>query len=252
MTQTPVTFHSSWLGVAGAQVANPRSGPWHSARRLFEAVINAHGGWNAWLAWRGLEFALQDFGGALMLLKGYRRTFTCPQRIVVDVKQRRVEFRYPGHSDRFDDGGVTFSAAQTSIQDGRELFRGTTFEQWRPEHAAYFFGYSWANYLSYPFSLASFEYVAHTQTSAGTSFWIRFPEGFHTHCRLQRFDFGRDGLLYRHDYRASLAGPLVYGAHYCGGYTDVAGVKVATWRNVRPRFRAWVLPISGVSGKLVF
>jgi hypothetical protein len=222
------------------------------AQATFERHIAAHGGFEAWEALRVIEFEPQEVGGFLLALKGLGRTCFSPRRIVAHVKERRVEFVYGSHTDTYANGAVTSQPRDVTVTDGRVLFRGTTFEPWYPEHAAYFFGYAWTNYLSLPFLLPELELVAAQVRGARHSYCVRFPERAHTHSPLQRFIFGSDGLLLRHDYRARLAGPLVFGAHYSWDYTNYRGIRLARRRSARPRIGPFALPLNGIGARLTF
>jgi hypothetical protein len=185
-------------------------------------------------------------------LKGLGRTFFPPLRIVACIKERRVEFDYGSHSDIYANGAVASPLRDVSVTDGRVLFSGATFEPWYPEHFAYFFGYAWTNYLSLPFLLPGLELVATQVQHARHSYSVRFPEQAHTHSPVQRFIFGSDGLLLRHDYRARLAGPLVFGAHYTGDYASYRGIQLAGRRSARPRLGRFVLPLNAIGARLTF
>jgi hypothetical protein len=53
---------------------------------------------------------------------------------------------------------------------------------------------------------------------------VRFPEGIHSHTREQRFYFGSDGLLRRHDYEVDVWADTP-AAHLLSDYVDVNGLK---------------------------
>lgn len=205
----------------------------------------------AWEKLEKLQFQMKTFKGALVFVKGLGRTFFASRSIHVFPKQRKVEFLYEDHTDTFENGRIIYSRSKKQIENGRLLFRRTTFEQWYPQHAAYFFGYAWANYMSYPFILPNFEllnFKVHNNGSA--AFKIRFPIDFHTHCQDQIFYFSQQKMLCRHDYRAELAGPLVFGAHFTQDYTQSQELQIGFIRKVRPRLGAVLLPIYGIFGEI--
>ena len=220
------------------------------ARERFEDVVAAHGGWAAWSAVERIDFELTQFSGALLFLKGYPRSFVRPGRVSVLPHERVVTFEYPTHRDKFEDGRVTFGVEQQVLANGRVAFSGATFERWHALHATYFFGYAWANYLSYPFILPNHQLLRCDVRPRSSSFTIAFNSTFHTHSEVQEFYFGPDHLLRRHDYRAALAGPLVYGAHLTQRYTAHQGLQVALTRIVFPRAGRVPLPIKGITGEL--
>jgi len=230
-----VDYHESWPA---------------TERASFETVIRAHGGWAAWDRFDRVRFRLRRFRGALVLAKGLGRTFSAPFAVTVEPKARRVAFHYEGHDDLFEDGKVTFGPDHATTSAGPGLFARRMLERWYPPQATYFFGYAWANYFSYPFILPRFELVKSERRPAAWVLDLRFPVGFHTHCEVQRFHFDHDHMLRRHDYRAELAGPWVFGAHETADYTLFAGLQVARTRKVRARVGSVVLPIYGIYGEL--
>lgn len=228
-------YHSSWSPEAVAR---------------FETAVAAHGGWDAWDRFEKVSLDLIEFRGLLPFVKGLGRTFEKPKTITVDPRKRIVEFAYETHSDFFFDGKLVYSPAKVEVADGRTIFKKMTFERWRPQHALYFFGYAWANYIGYPFILPPFELVTWKKTTEGSAFRIRFPPSFHTHCPEQTFYFAGDGLLSRHDYRAVYAGPLVFGAHKTEGYRTAGGIQIALIRKVHERLGTLALPGYGIYARL--
>jgi hypothetical protein len=221
------------------------------AKSHFEEIIKAHGGWEAWNQLECLSLELKSFKGFLVFVKGLGRTFAAPEQIEVFPKKRRVDFKYPSHTDTFESGKIIYSPEKKTVDDGRTLFRKTSFEKWYPQHAAYFFGYAWANYLSYPFILPEYRLLSWERKQQVTTFTIEFPESLHTHSRVQKFYFNEMNLLSRNDYRAEFAGPLVYGAHHTSEYVNFKGLQVAQLREVYPRLGRVVIPIYGIYAELV-
>ena len=62
----------------------------------------------------------------------------------------------------------------------------------------------------------------------------RFPDGVHTHTQEQRFYFGSDGLLRRHDYEVDIWANTA-AAHFLSDYVEVNGFKFPAKRRVHPR-----------------
>jgi hypothetical protein len=83
-----------------------------------------------------------------------------------------------------------------------------------------------------------------------STFKIKFTDTHRTHCKIQTFYFDKDNLLFRHDYKASLAGPFVYGAHYTEDYQDLNGIKFACTRQVKAKLAGVVMPINGIYAKM--
>lgn len=227
--------HSSWTTSALAALSD---------------AVNAHGGWQAWEAVNYFHLKVEELGGLLMVLKGLGRTFQAPKSIIVYPKLHKVIFRYDEHEDTYHDGSVSCPRDNFFVEDGRTLFSGGVFERWDAARCAYFFGYAFSCYLSYPFSLTQCELVSYRQHNGAFTLEVDFPANAHVHCTRQRFFFGRDGLLARHDYRARLGGPLVWGVHYTSSYVSVGGIQVARSRMARAGLGRLDTRIPGLYGSL--
>lgn len=228
-------FHPSWTA---------------PARAALSCIVEAHGGWPAWEAARFFHLKVEKLGGLLLFLKGLDRTFQAPDSIIVHPKSRKVAFRYDGHEDTYDDGSVSCPRTNLFVKDGRTLFSGRTFERWDAARCAYFFGYAFTCYLGYPFTLAQCKLVSFRQRDGELILEVDFPTNAHVHCTRQRFLFGSDGLLARHDYRARLGGPLVWGVHYTSNYVPVGGIQVARSRMARAGLGRLDTRIPGLHGTL--
>jgi hypothetical protein len=216
----------------------------------FEQAIAAHGGWKAWNEFKTVDLRLLEFRGLLPFIKGLHKTFFPPRLMKIDPKRRHVEFEYETHTDVFDDGRLLFSSEKRVVENGRQLFTGSTFERWRPQHGLYFFGYAWANYIGYPFILPKFHLLKWKTSNSITEFTIQFPKTFHTHSAVQTFFFDSNQLLFRHDYHADVAGSVFYGAHFTEGYEEFNGIKIACIRKVRPRLWRISAPMYGIYARL--
>ena len=121
--------------------------------------------------------------------------------------------------------------------NGREAFDRSFNGQWDPLNLAYFNGYAMWTYHAAPFVFGEPGYVARDiapiadegATLRGVA--VRFPEGVHSHTREQRFYFGADGLLRRHDYTVDVWADTP-AAHFLSDYVDVEGLKYPTRRSV--------------------
>ncbi len=219
------------------------------AQDAFEKIIASHGGWNAWDHLDQIDFDIEKMSGFLMWVKGLNRTFFKPQRMTVFPKEQRAQFHYLNHRDEYFNGKVQLGSPTVGHYNS---FKKSTFEKWTPWHGTYFFGYAWCNYLSYPFSMAQHKLVNYTLNSSSSQFVIEFPEDKITHSHRQTFYFNEKHLLHRHDYRARIAGPFVYGAHCTEGYVEYKGIKFPRVRKVWPRFGPLTLPVYGIYGKMKF
>jgi len=229
-------YHQTWSAEAKAE---------------FEKIISAHGGWQAWAQFGDFSFAVKKFCGFLLFVKGQNRSFFSPKFVTVNPKTKSLIFDYGTHRDTYVDGRLLLSNGQV-IEDGISLFTKKVFEQWTPAHMLYFFGYALVNYAGYPFILPEHE-LLNFQVKDGQSYFdIKFAEGFRTHSRIQRFYFDKRHLLVRHDYRAELAGPFVFGAHETHDYKNFQGLQLAQTRKVKPRVWKWGLRPYGIYAELLF
>jgi hypothetical protein len=64
---------------------------------------------------------------------------------------------------------------------------------------------------------------------------VLLPPDVHTHSARQRFIFGDDGRIVRHDYVADVIGWWARGAHYWEDYTRCRGLLIACRRRVVAR-----------------
>lgn len=223
-----------------------------NAKAHLEKCVVAHGGWTAWEKLTEVSIRFTKFYGFLLFIKGLHRRFFTPNQIQIGTKSLEVQFKYDSSIDCYKNGQLKSGLSKQVYDDGKELFSAGFFEQWSPLHAAYFFGYSLINYISYPFILPKFDLMEFKQSEKGSVFKIQFPKNERTHSEVQTFYFNSQNLLYRHDYSARLAGPLVKGAHFTEGYERYKGVMIAKTRKVFPRIGPFFLKIPAIYAKLDF
>lgn len=230
-------YHSSWSAEAKVE---------------FEKCILAHGGWDAWNNFNNFTFSFKKFNGVLLFVKGLGRNFHTPDQITIIPKSKTAIFDYGYYSDQYKDGLLYIHDKDLTIIEGRQIFKQSTFEQWTPEHALYFFGSALVNYISYPFILPQFELLSFKVNNYIRTFEIKFPESYRTHSIKQKFFFGEDDLLQKHTYRSRLAGPFVFGDHSTEDYKNFKGLMIAQTRKVRPRLGPCSLPAYGIYAELDF
>jgi hypothetical protein len=215
------------------------------ARALVERAIATHGGREQWLATRSINLTFGAARGLLMDLKGYARTFPAPRHCEILPHDRTTIFHeYPDedHRGRFVDGDVTIESLRTGrpsteSRDHRRTFTGLAkYRRWDALDALYFFGYALLHYHSVPFTLGGSRLVrviAHSSRMDGIE--VAFPGNVHTHSRRQRFFFGPDGRVLRHDYVAEIIGSWARGCHYWEAYERVDRLLIARRRRVVAR-----------------
>ncbi|MGE0220133.1 hypothetical protein [Mycolicibacterium sp.] len=212
----------------------------HTTTALLDEVLDAHGGLAVWRRVRDLHGRI-DSSGVLFETKGRApnqpiREFTVAMREVaaqvrVIGEPLRVNFTAERTTLVSDDGSVL--AEQTQIRDG---FAGHELSTpWNPLQGAYFSGYALWNYFNLPFlltlpgvRLTDIEPVeVDGQTLVGIG--AELPDTLPTHSRSQRFYFGPDRLLRRHDYRVDIAGSFPIN-QYVSDYVTVGGLAMPTTR----------------------
>lgn len=212
------------------------------AFRLLEQALEAHGGHDRWRRFKGIASTIRT-GGKLWELKG-APLIAVPRRTTSEFHRQWTQvtpFGEPGWTMTWTPGHVEIVAGDGSViaarDNGREAFDRSFDGQWDPLNLAYFNGYAMWTYHAVPFVFGEPGYDAREiapiaqegTTLRGVA--VRFPEGMHSHSREQRFYFGSDGLLRRHDYTVDVWADTP-AAHFVSGYVDVEGLKYPTHRNV--------------------
>jgi hypothetical protein len=215
-----------------------------NAVALVDRAAARHGGWTRFQALSSVTLEFLALGGALPRLKGLGSTFDKPARVTVWPHECRARFgEFAGGDGIFDRGDVRLERdgiAVAASRDHRVTFAGARkLRRWQPLDALYFFGYAIANYLAQPFLLSHARHLA----SDGRSVLVEFAPDWPAHCRVQRFWFGDDGLLLRHDYTAEIVSGWARGAHFVEDYVEVDRLCFPRVRRVVGRIGRWATPI---------
>ncbi|MCA1493238.1 hypothetical protein I6F11_20145 [Ensifer sp. NBAIM29] len=210
--------------------------------KLLEEALEAHGGYDRWRKFKGIASTIRT-GGELWELKG-APLIPVPRRATSEFRRqwtRVTPFGEPDWTMIWTPEHVEISAGDGSIiaerDNGREAFDRSFNGQWDPLNLAYFNGYAMWTYHATPFVFCEPGYEARDvaliehegETLRGVA--VRFPEGVHSHTQEQRFYFGSDGLLCRHDYTVDVWADTP-AAHFISDYVDVDGLKYPTRRSV--------------------
>ena len=209
---------------------------------LLKWATDAHGGLERWRQFRGVASTIVS-GGSLWSLKGIEMDRT-PRRVTSEFRRqwtRQAPFGnpdwimtwVPGHVEVADGNGKIIAERD----DGREAFDRSYAAAWDLLNVAYFSGYAMWIYHAAPFVLAEPGYetreiasIEHEgETLRGLA--VCFPESVHSHTREQRFFFGKDGLLRRHDYEVDVWAHTP-AAHFLSDYVDANGLKFPSHRSV--------------------
>jgi hypothetical protein len=212
---------------------------------LLAEILEAHGGFERWRGFKRLSSTIVT-GGALWGLKGIDLPPT-PRSVTTELHRQWASFMPFGE----DDWTMTWTPERVVIQQAsdviaeryepRKAFEGHSFDTpWDPLHLAYFNGYAMWTYHALPFALGEPGYEVREieaivdQGEVLRGLGARFPEDVHSHCRDQRFYFGADRLLRRHDYEVDVwAGTAA--AHYLSDYVEAGGLRLPSRRRVYPR-----------------
>lgn len=217
-----------------------------TANSLLTEMLAAHGGLERWRALKGMSSTIVT-GGSLWGLKGIDLP-PVPRTAITDFHRQWSSVSPFGDPDWTMTWTPSHVVIKSSAEDviaerdnPRDAFLNHGYETaWDPLHLAYFNGYAMWTYHAVPFVLAEPGYrvndvppVSHKgETLRGLR--VRFPDGIHTHTQEQRFYFGADGLLRRHDYEVDVWANTP-AAHFVSDYVEVGGLRLPTRRRVHPR-----------------
>ncbi|HEX8448599.1 MAG TPA: hypothetical protein VF652_03310 [Allosphingosinicella sp.] len=205
-------------------------------------ALEAHGGVDRWRTFEQLSSTIVT-GGALWGLKGVEMP-PIPRRVATDLRRQRASFTpfiEPASTMVWTPERVVIQQASDIVGERfspRESFAGHLLETpWDLLQLAYFQGYAMWTYHSLPFLLADPGFEVREiepvedrgEILRGVS--ARFPGEIHSHSRVQRFYFGADGLLRRHDYDVEISGGTS-AAHYVSDYVEVDGFRFPGRREV--------------------
>ncbi len=219
------------------------------AREFLQKAADRHGGFAAFRDIEAITIRLDEMRGSIPVAKGIGRTFSLPDQIVVYPNLEQASFAYPDGAIQFDRGAIVYPSRR--ISNYRTSFNGVRkLRFWTNYDAVYFFGYSLVNYFSLPFILEAIE-IRNANISALGPSWIEvmFPVNADTHSQHQRFWFDDTGLLFRHDYRADILGPIFYGAHFSQDYRFDFPIPIAQNRVVKIRLGHVVTPFAVLNGR---
>ena len=212
---------------------------------LLKDVTDAHGGLDRWRRFQGVASTIVT-GGELWDIKRVKLLLT-PRRVTSEFCRqwtRETPFGEAGSTMTWTPQHVEIADSKGMIIDqrdnGRDAFDRSFSGPWDRLNLAYFSGCAMWTYLATPWVLAEPGYEAREiapivhkgETLRGLA--VRFPEDVHTHCREQRFYFGKDGLLRRQDYHVDLWADAPV-AHFVSDYVDVNGLKYPTRRSAFAR-----------------
>lgn len=217
----------------------------HQPILLLNEALAAHGGSERWRQFQGVTSTILT-GGRLWDIK-QANLVRMPRRATSEFHRQWTQvapFGEPDWTMTWVPEHVTITDSKGMIiaqrDHGREAFDRRYDAHWDPLNIAYFNGYAMWTYHAVPFVFAEPGYLAseiEPIEHAGEmlrGLKIRFPAVIHSHSREQRFYFGSDGLLRRHDYAVDVWADTP-AAHFLSDYIDVNGLKFPRRRSVFAR-----------------
>jgi hypothetical protein len=202
---------------------------------LLNEAMDAHGGLDRWREFKGIASTIIS-GGKLWEIKG-AKIIPTPRRATSAFRRQWTQVTPFGDPD----WTITWAPERVEITDGkgailaqrdqgRDAFDRSYNAPWDPLNLAYFNGYAMWTYHAAPFVFAEPGYEAREiepishEGEMLRGLKVRFPVDVHSHTREQRFYFGSDGLLRRHDYEVDVWADTP-AAHFLSDYVDVNGLK---------------------------
>ncbi|HTU72148.1 MAG TPA: hypothetical protein VMG38_01385 [Trebonia sp.] len=212
---------------------------------LLQAVINAHGGIDRWSRLHSVTAHLAQ-GGAGWAMSGHEGILA-DSFVTASLHEQRVSyhpFGAPGQRAAYTPERVaivTDSGDELEALDHPAASFGVHGPvPWTTLQVGYVAGTSIWAWLTQPFTYAlpGFQVTEPGPVSEKGEelrrLRVRWPDGLAAHSSVQTIYVGGDGLIRRHDYEmAVMDGHKV--AHFVSGYTEVAGIMVATRHAVFPR-----------------
>jgi hypothetical protein len=212
---------------------------------LLREALEAHGGHDRWRQYNGVASTIVT-GGVLWDIKAANLIRT-RRRATTEFRRQWTQVTpfgnpdwtmtwMPQHAEITDASG----AIVAQRDNGRDAFDRSYDAPWHPMNLAYFNGYAMWTYHAVPFVFGEpgfeareIEPITHKgELLRGLS--VRLPENVESHAREQRFYFGSDGLLRRHDYEVEVWADTP-AAHFLSDYVDVGGLKFPRRRSVFAR-----------------
>ncbi|MEQ1723500.1 MAG: hypothetical protein ABL930_10015 [Pseudobdellovibrio sp.] len=213
--------------------------------------INRYGGVQIWDRLHYIVINVKKLGGLIPRLKGIGFTFSAFGHVHIYPKEFRVIF--------FDRKGIELGIFEAGkiIQNNKVIAENyrlkfksfSKYRMWNNCDAMYFFGAALTTYSSVPFILPQYK-VSEEVLEDGICINAEFPPNFHTHGKYQRFYYGSDGLLKRHDYHAEIISFIARGAHYTSDFKEIKNFPIPTKRKVFARIGRLVLPIPVLNATL--
>lgn len=219
--------------------------------KLLEQVFEAHGGLERWQKVNTLSVSM-TVGGLVFRIKGRQHGIGKPFRAEVFTKEQKTHITpfsnkagttgifTPKHLWIKNDQGEVLS----EMRDPASKYHGVlkSLLLWDDLGQLYFGGYAISNYYNLPFTLANEDITLEeippkkVEGELCQGLRARYPDGFASHSKIEKFYFNPRGWLVRHDYKAKVVGPYAYASHFSMDYFSVEGFILARRRRVYSNF----------------
>jgi hypothetical protein len=225
---------------------------WHVVRitsgknameNLLSKVIDAHGGLEQWNRLEKVQVSMVS-NGKLFDIQELPRDPT-PKEVVAFLHEQRLSvfpFRGPDRKTNFTSGRIAIESGNGAVLQERtgspkEIQHHMMGHKWDELDRANFNGYARWTYLNTPFLLLwpGFQIREIEPWHEGGEIWrcleAIFPLTIASHSTIQKFYFGEDYLLRRHDYFVDVARDSNFkAAQYVYDIIEVSGIRLPTKR----------------------
>ena len=210
---------------------------------LLENTLKAYGGLENWKKYNTISAQLKVEG--LTWIRKQQPGILSDVNVEVNTKSQYVIFKQNTGSKlitQFENNRIAITDESGNVLDTlnhpRQSFEGHTRESgWSQPQAFYFASYAIWIYFNAPFVFADPGYKVEEISPwvENGEQWRRlqvtFPDGVHSHSKVQTFYIDPSGLIRRHDYNVEISANVA-SAHYLYDYIEVQGIKFPTKRMV--------------------
>jgi hypothetical protein len=210
---------------------------------LLSKVIQAHGGLEQWNKFNKVQVSMVSNGKLFDIQE--LPWDPQPKEVVANLHEQQLSvfpFGAPDHKTNFTSGRIAIETENGEVIKERtgspkEIQRHMMGHKWDELDRANFNGYARWTYLNTPFLmiLPGFQVTEVESWQEGEDTWrcleVIFPPSIASHSTNQKFYFGEDYLLRRHDYSVDVARDSNFkAAQYVYDIIEVSGIRLPTKR----------------------
>lgn len=215
-------------------------------KKLVADIIEAHGGLKRWESFNRVQVTVRS-GGRLFELVNMPQD-PAPRQMTAWLHEERASMRPIGAPDRYSEFTAGHVAVKSDSGDilherkgsPKELHDHMTKGSWDLLDRLTFNGYVMWTYLTTPFFMVmpGFTVTEIEPWQEKNESWrgvqVEFPAHILSHSPIQRFYFGDDYLIRRHDYFVDVGGEF-HAAQYVYNIIEVDGIKLPIKRRAYKR-----------------